>query len=440
KLLFVVALSRASEHIFFSRTPSNERGVYLAGSHFLQKILGKVSSLERIPYYKDAPSSSTWDNPKIFEISYEPSHYYEESLIPYISNNSNSSQISDARNYIKIIEKTNKAYQEETQIPAEGAQYFGILSPKNKFTLDFNQPEISISSTGLESLGRCRYKGLWERLCRLKPYVLPTYHPENIDYGNLYHSVLEDYIKETKHLSAAECLDLSKLKEILNKFITQSSYEQVFRIDYEYILTILTNYLQTQEKSFREDQDPLFFEVSSGNNELSNNIININKEISLQIKSKIDRVDQNKYEDSYQIIDYKKRGSSYKNYQKIPFNLFQGFLYASLLSVNGKNPVNKISYVLLENNETFQEFPNKKMNSITEFTNFKKEEVASLIKILKNGDFSPYTTSINLGEELLELFHTYINDKKTPTEYESKCAFCEYERICLRKNKLTKKY
>ncbi|MGL4393749.1 MAG: PD-(D/E)XK nuclease family protein [Brevinema sp.] len=439
KLSFAVSLSRASEEVYFSRTPSNERGIYSQSSYFLQRILAKQEKFERIPYHKENKLDPSWDNPKIFDIAYEPSHYFEDSLIPY-AHKSQSTDLREAVEYLKTIERVNEAYKEETPVQDEGLAYFGQLSAENKFTKDFNQSTISFSPTALESLGRCRYRGLWERLCRLKPYELPSYQPENLDYGNLYHYVLEHYIAQTKDLPAEDCIDIQKMKSILDEFINQSPYKQVFLIDYEYIVTILTKYLEIREKDFRESQTPLFFEAVSGEGELENDLLQINENLTLKIRSKVDRVDQNRFEESYQIIDYKKRGRSYPDYQKTPFNLFQGFLYASLLQINDKNPVNGISYVLLETNDTFQEFPNKNLNSITEFSNFKKTELARLITLLSYGSFSPFTTAEDIGDELIELFNTHVNTKtKTPTEYKNKCSFCDFERICLRKQKLVSK-
>ncbi|MGL4561077.1 MAG: PD-(D/E)XK nuclease family protein [Brevinema sp.] len=440
KLSFALALSRATEQIFFSRTPANEHGHYIACSHFLENVLSKQKSFNRIPQNKETPLQPTWDNPKIFELDHDPDDYYEETLLPYVQRSSNVEQISQALSYINIIKKTNNAYKNNTLPSTEGRAYFGYLSPNNKFTLDFKNTIISQSPTRLEKLGRCRYQGLWGGLCRLKPYELPSYNATNIDYGNLYHYVLEHYINHTKDSPSHEVFDHQLLIGILDQFIEHSPYRQVFLIDYEYILAILMQYLQTQEILFRKEYTPLLFEAISGEGKLSQKIISINEKYTLEIHAKIDRIDQHSCENGYQIIDYKKRGSSYKKYQKIPFHLFQGFLYASLLDINHKNPVDSISYVLLETNDMFQEYPTKGFNTIHEYSSFKKEEISRLIGLLGEGNFSPFTTESDIGNDLCNLFQTYFSDKKIKTEYDNKCKNCDFERICLRKQKLISSY
>lgn len=444
KLSFIVALTRATQKIFFSRTPANEKGNYFGISHFLQQIL-EQNSFTRIPEYPQAPTKSHWDNPKIFEIHSDVTHYYEYKYIS-IPNlpKPNMQNIQKSIDYINIIKEAN-LYFDRGQLPSVQARnYFGYIPTLSPIIDKYMQSHIPISPTGLEKIGRCRYQGLWQEFWKLKTYKLPEIKPEAADYGNLYHHVLELYIEQTKDKHDEEFYDNDLLHNILTDYISHSSQDKIFCIDYEYLFTMISLFLQNIEIQFRENQEALYFELQSGNEILPNKNIPLNSDISLIINSRIDRINTGKYQPGYYIIDYKKTGVAYKDYQKTPFNLFQGFLYAALLKANGKTPINEISYIFLEKQEIFNEFPHYKKNgalfhSIEELYHFKAIEILQLLSLLAEGNFSPFTLEEDIGHSLKELFIDKFGEN-FPYEYSRKCSYCELKNLCLRKTKKIQSY
>jgi len=439
KLSFIVALTRATHKIFFSRTPANEKGNYFGISYFLQGIL-EYNSFTRIPETYQLITKAHWDNPNIFNIHEKLSHYYEYKYIsaPNLPKN-NAVQIKQGIQYLSLIDKANTYFDNNQLPPEEALKYFGYIPELLSIINRYQNPEVKISPTGLEKLGRCRYQGLWQEFWKLKTYKLPEYKPEAADYGNLYHYVLELYIKETKDLNDQEFYNKDLLKDILNEYIKLSPQGKVFQFDYEYIFTMLSLFLKNIEIDFREDQEALYFELKSGNAIIPNKHIPLNSTKSLIVNSRIDRINRNKIQEGYSIIDYKKTGSTYKEYQKTPFNLFQGFLYAALLKVNGKTPINNISYIFLEKQEIFNEYPNIKKNkvlyqSIEEFYQFKSIEILQLLTLLSKGNFSPFTLESDIGQEVKELFIDKFGENFSH-EYQNKCSYCELKRLCLRKSK-----
>ena len=318
--------------------------------------------------------------------------------------------------------------------------YFGYIPTVKKVTQKYAADTVYVSPTRLEKLGRCRYQGLWQDFWKLKAHKLPVYKPEAADYGNLYHNVLELYIQETVDNKESEVFDEVLLHKYLNKCIEETPQANVFKIDYNYIYTILKEYIINIEPQFRDQDKPLYFELSSGSDELSYQTVSLNNNKSLNVFSRIDRVNFNTLNNNYAVIDYKKSGlSSYKSYQKTPFNLFQGFLYSELLRNNNKGPISAISYVFLEKQDVFQEFPGgsaKKTiyESIHDMQHFKCIEITRLLTLLEEGNFSPFTLESDIGNELTELFIDKFGDK-FPRENETKCSYCDVQKLCLRQQK-----
>lgn len=436
KLLFATALSRSLEKIFFSRTPINEKGTYFNSSHFLQRILNKNISYERIPY----TTSTNSENPAIFHKKHEANEYFETSQLIFIKKEQHTSAILSYEYSQKI--NTGNTLLDKGELPSEDIlSYFGYIPEVTTLTSRYSGNNISISPTRLEKIGRCRYQGLWQGYWKFKPYKLPSYKPEAADYGNLYHKVLEQYLIKNSNNDYDDML----LQEILQYNILISQQSILFRLDYHYIYLILQNFLKNIEPQLKAQQEVKFLELSSGEGELSNQQITLNNTQNLTIYSRIDRVDYNTINNSYSIIDYKKSGiDTYKKYQKTPFNLFQGFLYSELLRINHKTPVQDISYIFLEKSNIFQEYPNitsksRLYQNIGEYQDFKLTEISRLIELISKGNFSPYTLDQDIGDRLKEKFVEKFGEK-FEREHSTKCAYCDLKKMCLRKRKKLSTY
>ena len=441
KLSFATALTRAREQIYFSRTPSNEKGTYFNMSHFLKRIFNKKIPIVRLPHANsDLNSEAQWDNPAIFNKNLLAEEYYEYNHIPLIKRNQDNKHIEALKDYVLMIENTNNIFSENMLPEPKSLAYFGYIPEVSSLTKKYKGSSVYTSPTGLERFGRCRYRGLWEGVFKLKPHKLPTYKPEAADYGNLYHRVLELYIEETKNREEDDFYDSKLLEKILKEYIALSAQSPVFTLDYEYLHTILSLFLKNLEPSLREGQRALFVELESGKGELKNQDIPLNADKSLKAFSRIDRVNQYTSDNSYGVIDYKKGSpASYKSYQKTPFHLFQGFLYGELLKNNNKAPVSSISYAFLEKQEIFKEYPatqSKKnvFNSITEYQQFKQQEILRLLELLAEGNFCPFTLESDVGETVLDAFKERFGEK-VEVESPTKCAYCPLHNLCLRQNK-----
>ena len=439
QLSFATALTRSTEKIFFSRTPVNERGTYFNISHFLRRILEKDLNITHLP--KPLSPIIKGQNPTIFSKKHSAEEYFELASLSLFKTNTNSSQSAIASfEYTQNIDNANKNFDQQKLPENHLLAYFGYIPTVKKVTQKYAADTVFVSPTRLEKLGRCRYQGLWQDFWKLKAHKLPVYKPEAADYGNLYHNVLELYIQETVDNKESEIFDEVLLHKYLNKCIEEAPQANVFKIDYNYIYTILKEYIINIEPQFRDQDKPLYFELSSGADELSYQTVSLNNNKSLNVFSRIDRVNFNTLNNNYAVIDYKKSGlSSYKSYQKTPFNLFQGFLYSELLRNNNKGPISAISYVFLEKQDVFQEFPGgsaKKTiyESIHDMQHFKCIEITRLLTLLEEGNFSPFTLESDIGNELTELFIDKFGDK-FPRENETKCSYCDVQKLCLRQQK-----
>ncbi|MGL4367983.1 MAG: PD-(D/E)XK nuclease family protein [Brevinemataceae bacterium] len=438
KLMFALSVSRALEKVFFSHTPINEKGVYFEISHFLQKIFSHPISIQRIPYCSHAPKNSVFNNPGIFNQSVAPEEYYELSYIP-IANSALNEKTKLSAQYLTDIEHANQEFDNQ-QLPSEHLQqYFGYLQELPQITERY-KGNIHTSATKLEMLGKCRYRGLWQGFWKLKTRKLPQYHPEAQDYGLLYHYVLEHYIQKMQQ-DKNTLYNPEIIHNIIIEFINSSPYSKALILDYCFIFTTISLFIQNIELPIlQEDQQALYFEIQSGTEVIPVQTIDITSSLILTVYGRIDRINQNNTTGGYHIIDYKKTGSTYSEYQKIPFHLFQGFIYAALLYINNKTNIERISYILLEKDQQIvPEYPAqiKKVNvfdGIHEFFTIKKSEIRQLMTLAHKGNFSPFTLDKDIGEEVSEWFSKKFGENFLK-EYNNKCKYCELHKICLRKNK-----
>ncbi len=424
KLAFDTVLSRATDKIYFSRTPVNEKGVYFNCSYFLQRILERLPSYTKIPH----TDSENFQNPNIFQKRHNPEEYFELSSLTQ-----DSILAKKAYEYTQNINLANDSFDRE-QLPEQKLQeHFGYIPNVSHVTQKYTSPTIHVSPTSLERVGRCRYRGLWQDFWKLKSYSLPSYRPEATDYGNLYHQVLERYIPQNDEF------DPTLLHKILQECIDESTQMYLFTLDYHFLYLTLSSFLLNIQPKIKTSTK--FVELSSGEGELSHNVVALTPQQSLIVHSRVDRVDYDDTSKTYSVIDYKKGSiSAYKEYQATPFNLFQGFLYSELLRNNDKAPIRSVSYIFLERQEIFEEFPNistKKTvyQSIHEFQDFKLNEINRLITLLGEGNFSPFTFGEDIGDTVSQLFEDKFGNKFS-IEHKNKCKYCDLQDLCPRRQKL----
>ncbi|MCW8849810.1 MAG: exodeoxyribonuclease V subunit gamma, partial [Melioribacteraceae bacterium] len=191
------------------------------------------------------------------------------------------------------------------------------------YLTEFGKKQFSISQ--LETFAKCPFKYFSERVLKLSPIEEPTEEAEPIELGNVLHSILYEFytiVKEKKiAISARGTKEFEKLKNLifsiaedkinklnLNSPIAFFEKEKILGIEGVRENSILYKFL-SEESNHADDFIPTFFENSFG--KFSNDTENQSEPFmigELKLRGKIDRIDVNEEDSSFNIIDYKLKG------------------------------------------------------------------------------------------------------------------------------------
>jgi ATP-dependent helicase/nuclease subunit B len=237
---------------------------------------------------------------------------------------------------------------------------------------------ITWSATSFKTYLQCKRKFYLQNILKIKEHTI-SLKPKAYELGDIIHSILEDYYKDfTKD-------DFSKIEELFNKYKSSNPF----------LILDLEIWKKKLYDFYLYDKDRL----------KNRKIIALEKNFEcefegIKIRGVIDRID--KYEDIYEVIDYKTSSSlsvdTLKNYEKT--NDFQLEFY--YLAMNELYKTDKIeAYYYDLNNTTF----------LSETALDKKLEL--LCEKFK---------------ELKEISNSEISFSKC--EDKSNCAYCAYSIIC----------
>jgi ATP-dependent helicase/nuclease subunit B len=207
-----------------------------------------------------------------------------------------------------------------------------MLPPESQIPLGTGnfKPNLNqeYSITQLETYAKCPYKYFAERILKLKPIEEPEEEIEGLELGSLIHSILYEFYTElTKKkiiLSQSNEQDFHTAEDILfsiaDKKINNMGFtsplnffekEKILGINGNKKNSILYKFLLAEQEN-NDGFIPKFFEVGFGNIKSENsNKDNLTVDIStgsVKVRGKIDRIDINQDENSFNVIDYKLGG------------------------------------------------------------------------------------------------------------------------------------
>ncbi len=201
--------------------------------------------------------------------------------------------------------------------------YIGNETNVAELLSQISQKEFSASQ--LETFAKCPFKYFSERILKLEPIKEPTDEAEPIELGNVLHSILYDFyskvISEKIPLNKVGTKEFLKLKKILfgianekiqklnlNSPVAFFEKEKILGIDNKEENSILYKFL-LKETNNDTDYIPSFFEFSFGKfqNEKTESISSL-KIGEMKLRGKIDRIDIDECNNSYNIVDYKLSG------------------------------------------------------------------------------------------------------------------------------------
>ncbi len=214
--------------------------------------------------------------------------------------------------------------------PFGESEYTGVikenLSGSGKDELkDFENKEFSISQ--LETYAKCPYKYFTERVLNLKPVKEPTEEIEALEMGSLIHKILyKFYSKLQKEEIILNEIVEEKFKYVedmlfniageiieeahFNSPLTFFEKEKILGINGNRKNSILYKFL-INEKENNGEFVPSYFESGFGNIGTENKDLPAIQNIkigNINVRGKIDRIDINKQNNYYKVIDYKLSG------------------------------------------------------------------------------------------------------------------------------------
>ncbi len=254
----------------------------------------------------------------------------EELQILFASHMQNNLLIEELNKYglnsADLVSKS-KVREERKLKTFEDYEFGGFINNGDQeiqdYLTEFSNRQFSISQ--LETFAKCPFKYFAERILKLSPIEEPTEEAEPIELGNVLHSILYEFYTTVKDkklpISAKGTEEFQQLKSLifdiaedkinklnLNSPIAFFEKEKILGIEGVKENSILFKFLSEETNHF-DEFNPTFFETSFG--KFSNDKENHNEPFmigNLKLRGKIDRIDINEDESSYNIIDYKLKG------------------------------------------------------------------------------------------------------------------------------------
>jgi len=283
----------------------------------------------------------------IDESNYSDTIFSIEELQTFIGKNGIESVRNILDSDLKIdLEKISKALKVEkirSDDPFAESYYTGtLITDKSKNgTLEltarlesFSDKQYSISQ--LETYAKCPFKFFIERVLNIETIEEPTEDIEAIEMGRLLHSILFEFYAtlRDKKLILSDCEDATFNKaeklifEIAERHLEKTAFkspltfyekEKILGLNGNRKESILYRFLEAERKCTDEFL-PMFFEVSFGrmkenisgltaeNDKLLSNAEPV-KIDGIKLRGKIDRIEVNKENKLFNIVDYKLGGA-----------------------------------------------------------------------------------------------------------------------------------
>lgn len=325
--LFYQSLGAWQKKLYLSH-PMNESNKELNESSFLKEFcrLFEITEIE-----KDYFNCKIYSKEEIQKILGSTDKEVKDNLlIPELVNNN-----FDVKYYNHAVEVQNLRFaQGDTESVYTGYIKAGadIVNDRysNKIDEQFGimkNKQYSISQ--LETYAKCPFKFFVERVLSVEPEEEPTEEIEAIEMGNLLHSVFFEFFSYLRdsNIVLNKCSEdqfiraKKKLFEIAEKKIEEMPFfsplsfyerEKVLGINGDQTKSILFKLLKHEQEDSGGYQ-PMYFETPFGNVERENGDSSLTKSPyiemnGIKLKGKIDRIEINKADKTFRVVDYKLSG------------------------------------------------------------------------------------------------------------------------------------
>jgi len=347
----------------------------------------------------------------------------------------------------ETLKKTKNIWAERTKNPFTNNIYSGFIGSEeygiNNFLKLFSNQEFSVSQ--LETFAKCPFKYFSERILKLKPIEEPTEEAEPIELGNVLHSILYDFYKKIVNnkliIGPVGSEDFDKVKNILfeiaedkisklnlNSPLAFFEKEKILGVEGKKQNSILFKFLLNEVES-EGSMLPELFEIGFGNfSGFDNNLKSSPLEIGeTKLRGKIDRIDLDRENKIFNIIDYKLRGRkpSLKDLfeglsLQLPVYLLAGEQILNNLGEEDYKGYKMIIYSLDFKDKNFGPLPLKLSNKRN--TDFEEDHKLNL-ELTSNtkGKITNYHQNIKSGN---------FNLSNLENREEKVCQYCDFRSFC----------
>lgn len=437
RYLFYRALCCWQKKLFLS-THQSDAGKETVASSFLKDFSSIVQTSE------------------ITSADFEKFLYTEEEVQIEIGQHPNSKlHAAVGEKLSSAIHNSLEVEKKRTDFPTGNSAFTGDLNAKDDLSLtekdymdieaglqDYLKKQYSISQ--LENYAKCPFKYFTERVLGIEAFEEPTEDIEAIEMGRLLHSILYEFYTELrkKKIVLQQCNDSSfaKAKKLIFQIATKQLENTAFKspltfYEKEKILglggndeeSVLFRFLE-HERNSPADFLPQFFEVGFGRlrSEEADDELTTTEAINVEgikLRGKIDRIEFNDADSSFNIVDYKLSGSkpTYNDLKngislQLPIYLYAA---AQLLSKKLDRPISPNEMFIYSLKYSQEEFGKNKVglgrtkdakfNSVEELIQNSLDHIKEYVKKISEGKFNLST----------------LEDRENKV-----CRFCQFRLVC----------
>ncbi|MFO7445108.1 MAG: PD-(D/E)XK nuclease family protein [Ignavibacteriaceae bacterium] len=316
---------------------------------------------------------------------------------------------------------------------------------KHRLT-EYKERQFSISQ--LETYAKCPYKYFIERVLGLKPIEEPTEEIEAVEMGRLLHLILFEFYKTLKEkgirLHKSRPNDFERAEELIftiarDKIEESGFYSELAFYEKEKVLGINNNRNNSLLYKFllyefenSGEFIPEFFEKGFGNidepgrENVSNPVVDF-KAGDVKVRGKIDRVDVNRQEKTFKVLDYKLSGKKPSPDEISSAVSLQLPLYLYAAAEIIKQELNEDYFPagagIYSLKYSEGDFGRKDIN-FTRKRNLKDEERKELTEKAINNCIEAINKYVN------EIAGGKFNLSELPNKESAVCIYCDFKGIC----------
>ncbi|MHC1738800.1 MAG: PD-(D/E)XK nuclease family protein [Ignavibacteriaceae bacterium] len=334
-------------------------------------------------------------------------------------------------------------------------EYFGFLGETESEVIrerlkSFESRNYSI--TQLETYAKCPFKFFVERVLSIKPVEEPTEELESMEIGTLLHKVVDRFYKEiaSSGMTLNDCTDddfksaESLIFDIAEEEVkqlrldTESNFfelEKIFGISGDRHNSILYRFLEYERDPSKSDGfSPEIFEAAFGKfsgDDGEQSLLPELKVDNISIRGKIDRIDINRDENLYKVVDYKLSNNKIPSEEitdgislQLPVYLFAaGEILKTKFPKEKPEPGVAGLYSFKRDTFGFKGLKNSGKSLAKIISSEKDLLIEFNLQIIENGlkFIREYVSSISEGK---------FNLSTLPDRDTKACKFCKFDKIC----------